>query len=271
MGRVFVSLALFTGASLSALGQPVQLRASFDCTRASNSVERAICGDPGLAEWDGRLGQAFKAAYARLGNDQRRALLEDERRWIALRNGQCDVTGFDLAPKPCILHLTKQRIVALEALRTASLQINVAPQKVATDENRPITPAVGSSQPTRSNSFTSQQAEIQSGANDQQQPPWLLIFLLLIGAVGITKLLLYIRRRNHLVQKYGREIGLKILSRGVWQGMTSEQLRESWGGPVDIDRLLYKTKTKETWKYNQTGKNRFIDSRIGYILKMELS
>ena len=41
--------------------------------------------------------------------------------------------------------------------------------------------------------------------------------------------------------------------------MTSEQLLDSWGNPVDIDRDIYKTRIKETWKYNQTWRNRFKD------------
>jgi len=48
-----------------------------------------------------------------------------------------------------------------------------------------------------------------------------------------------------------------ILAGKVWQGMSNEQLLESWGNPADIDREVRRTKTKETWKYNQTGKNRF--------------
>jgi hypothetical protein len=41
--------------------------------------------------------------------------------------------------------------------------------------------------------------------------------------------------------------------------MSSEQLIDSWGNPVGIDHDVYKTTTKETWKYGQTGKNRFKD------------
>jgi len=94
---------------------------------------------------------------------------------------------------------------------------------------------------------------------DQHQTPWLLYILVLIAAAVLFRLLRYLSRRKYLIGKYGRELGLRILSRSVWQGMTSEQLEDSWGRPVDIDHAVYKTKTKETWKYNQTGKNRFKD------------
>jgi hypothetical protein len=93
----------------------------------------------------------------------------------------------------------------------------------------------------------------------EQPQIWLSIAVVLIALVVIVKLLRYMIRRKQLVQKYGREIGLRILRRTVWQGMSSEQLVDSWGSPADIDHLVYKTKTKETWKYHQTGKNRFKD------------
>jgi hypothetical protein len=88
-------------------------------------------------------------------------------------------------------------------------------------------------------------------------------WLNLIGLVAVVwlavKVTRYVVRRQYLVTKYGRQIGLKILARQVWQGMTAEQLSDSWGNPVDVDHTVYKTKTKETWKYNQTGKNRYKD------------
>jgi len=42
-----------------------------------------------------------------------------------------------------------------------------------------------------------------------------------------------------------------------WQGQTPEQLVDSIGHPVDVDKKVLKTKSKEVWKYNQTGKGRF--------------
>src|ERR1700683_2634784 len=91
------------------------------------------------------------------------------------------------------------------------------------------------------------------------ETPWLLYGVLLMGAFLLFKLVRYLNRRKYLIAKYGRDVGLRILSRSIWQGMTSEQLEDSWGSPADIDHTVYKTKTKETWKYNRTGKNRFKD------------
>ncbi|SEH89081.1 hypothetical protein SAMN02799636_04309 [Methylobacterium sp. 275MFSha3.1] len=66
------------------------------------------------------------------------------------------------------------------------------------------------------------------------------------------------RRYERLMAKYGdASIVDRIMAAEMWQGMTAEMLTDSWGSPVDRDREVYKTRTTETWKYGQTGKNRF--------------
>jgi hypothetical protein len=65
-------------------------------------------------------------------------------------------------------------------------------------------------------------------------------------------------RRDYLISKYGDEnVVRKILEKKIWQGMSREQLIDSWGEPADIDEKIYKTKVKYTYKYAQSGRNRF--------------
>jgi len=65
-------------------------------------------------------------------------------------------------------------------------------------------------------------------------------------------------RRAALLAKYDDpKLVEMIMRRMFWQGQTQEQLLDSLGRPADIDEKVLKTKTKEIWKYNQTGKNRF--------------
>jgi uncharacterized membrane protein len=86
----------------------------------------------------------------------------------------------------------------------------------------------------------------------------MLEFLIGIGvAFLIWKGIAYAMRRTYLIKKYGRELGLRILRKNIWQGMTTEQLADALGNPTDIDQEVHKTKKRETWKYGQTGKNRF--------------
>ncbi len=49
----------------------------------------------------------------------------------------------------------------------------------------------------------------------------------------------------------------RLLDREFWVGQTAQQLRDSLGQPADTDESVTKTRTREVWKYGQTGKNRF--------------
>jgi hypothetical protein len=66
------------------------------------------------------------------------------------------------------------------------------------------------------------------------------------------------KRLEYLRGKYGDEAIVQlIVHHRFWQGQSSEQLIDSVGNPVSIDRNIFKTKTRETWKYSQRGVNRF--------------
>ena len=65
-------------------------------------------------------------------------------------------------------------------------------------------------------------------------------------------------RKRILMAKYAdKRIVAAIIDRKVWQGMTREMLIDSRGDPEEKDETIYKTKTKITYKYGRTGKNRF--------------
>ncbi len=55
---------------------------TFDCARPNAASEEEICADPELADNDGRLNRAWKALLPRLDETTRRALIEDQRRWL---------------------------------------------------------------------------------------------------------------------------------------------------------------------------------------------
>ena len=81
-----------------------------------------------------------------------------------------------------------------------------------------------------------------------------IIVVAIIGAIAFLKM----KRRERLMLKYNdAEIVDKIMNKRIWQGMSQEQLIDSWGSPVTKDQKHLKTKTTEIFKYNQTGKNRF--------------
>lgn len=100
-------------------------------------------------------------------------------------------------------------------------------------------------------------ADASAATSGNSVPPLLVGILILLGCIFLMSMYQRHQRWKQLVSKYGEADASLIWQKQIWQGMTREQLVDSWGKPVDIDQNLYKTKKKETWKYGQTGKNRF--------------
>ena len=65
------------------------------------------------------------------------------------------------------------------------------------------------------------------------------------------------QRLASLTARFGAEAAAHIMRKDIWQGATPEMIMQSIGQPVDIDEQVLKTKTKRTFKYCQTGKNKF--------------
>jgi len=86
----------------------------------------------------------------------------------------------------------------------------------------------------------------------------IMFIILLIAAISAISFINYKRRRAYLLKKYNNEeIVDNIMARRIWQGMTKEQLIDSWGKPAGRDHKVMKTKFSETYKYSQVGRNRF--------------
>ena len=66
------------------------------------------------------------------------------------------------------------------------------------------------------------------------------------------------KRIEYLRNKYADEaLVQRILRHEFWQAQTSEQLADSLGNPDCIDRKVLKAKTREIWKYDRRGVNRY--------------
>jgi uncharacterized protein len=236
---------------------------SFDCRAARSSIERAICGDVTLSEWDSRMGQLFQQAL-RLAKD-RQALLQNQRLWLTQRDSTCGAVA-DTAIWSCLLETTKSRAAKIATSNIEATQtvqpppaVNVPTTPQATPQVRaqsPLSESPGDASP--STTLTSQNKPSPSTSpGDNSFVTIILLFLFILALAIALKLLSAVRREQRLVEKYGAEIAAQIIAQKVWQGMTEEQLTESWGDPAGVGREIIRTKIKETWKYNQTGKNRF--------------
>lgn len=93
---------------------------------------------------------------------------------------------------------------------------------------------------------------------------WVVAALLIVVALAVlwfaARALARRSRYGRLLQKYGDEKLVDALLTGtIWQGMTAEQLRDSWGAPVSIEEKVLKTKVKQVFKYRQVAKDRYRD------------
>jgi hypothetical protein len=90
---------------------------------------------------------------------------------------------------------------------------------------------------------------------------WITIIVAIVAVIALAiwyqhdkkqKRLQYLRDKYH-----DEEVVQKIMAGFFWQGQSEEQLKDAIGHPVEVDRMVLKTKTKEIWKYHKQGVNRF--------------
>jgi len=86
---------------------------SFDCKKASTTVERAICGDKGLADLDDQLANNVRKLIA-AQPAMRATYLEDEREWIRERDHHCTAPNEEQSLNDCL--------VAYDLARFADIQ-----------------------------------------------------------------------------------------------------------------------------------------------------
>ena len=254
---------------------------SYERRLARTATERTIRPDAPPSQSDARMGQALQQAVRR--SKDKPSLLEGQRPWLAERNKRCGVPG-DSTFAVCLPEMTKQRVTA------PSKETTIVTAAAAATSPSPL-PSIPTSTlgraPTTIELPTPKRelvaagtAQSDSSAKTSLQEENSAIGVL-FAAVGLSiafvapRVLRKIRSRRRLaaaqkliekqrdaewqrlVRQYGEEIAARIVAHKVWQGMTVEQLTKSWGSPHDIDCEIVKTRKKETWKYGQTGKNRF--------------
>ena len=87
---------------------------------------------------------------------------------------------------------------------------------------------------------------------------WVIGIFIVLGLVIVYKIAAYKARFKKMLEKYGDATLVRmIMKRSIWQGQTDVQLVDAIGEPVKKDQKVLKTKIRETWKYQRTGRNRF--------------
>jgi len=59
-------------------------------------------------------------------------------------------------------------------------------------------------------------------------------------------------RYEYLENKYGRQVAEKIYSGKIWKGMRAEMVKDSWGSPVKINKIISNSVVREEWYYKNT-------------------
>jgi uncharacterized protein len=86
---------------------------SFDCAKASNVVERAICAKPELAKADREMAALYDALAGKLAGPAKEHLLKDQIAWIGNRARAC--TGNAEEVNRCLEYRYNARIASLKA------------------------------------------------------------------------------------------------------------------------------------------------------------
>ena len=59
-------------------------------------------------------------------------------------------------------------------------------------------------------------------------------------------------RYEYLEKKYGSSMAARLYSHKIWKGMNAQMVKDSWGSPRKIDRLISGNMVKEEWFYKTT-------------------
>jgi hypothetical protein len=61
-----------------------------------------------------------------------------------------------------------------------------------------------------------------------------------------------VSRFTSLENKYGSNMAAKLVSGKIWKGMSAEMVRDSWGNPQKINRVINGNTIKEEWIFKNT-------------------
>ena len=61
-----------------------------------------------------------------------------------------------------------------------------------------------------------------------------------------------VSRFTYLENKYGTDLAARLMGGRIWLGMSAEMVKDSWGSPQKINRVISGNFIKEEWIYNNT-------------------
>lgn len=61
-----------------------------------------------------------------------------------------------------------------------------------------------------------------------------------------------VSRFTNLENKYGSTMAARLMAGKIWKGMNSEMVKDSWGSPMKINRVINDNVIKEEWIFRST-------------------
>jgi uncharacterized protein YecT (DUF1311 family) len=90
---------------------------SYDCTKATKELDRAICYSPAVAALDLELGRIYRETLQKLPADQKQDIQKQQREWLTRREKTCTIYKWWV---DCLKDLYSRRIAELRAATTGS-------------------------------------------------------------------------------------------------------------------------------------------------------
>ena len=119
------------------IGWPTAALASFDCARPHLKVDYVICGSSSAQNANDELTDAWRRVNTLLDPEQRRELLADQRQWISMYGGLCNVPGNGRPTKGQIDRATKcviEKKLETEYMSSIELPIRRMQRKASRNE-----------------------------------------------------------------------------------------------------------------------------------------
>ena len=113
--RCALSGALLVALAGAALAQGIP---RLDCSKATETIDRAICAKPELVAADRRMAAAYASLAGKLAGPAKEHLLGDQRRWLANRTAACIVDPSEI--EDCLESRYSDRTAQLEWLGEAA-------------------------------------------------------------------------------------------------------------------------------------------------------
>jgi len=100
---------LMTLAPIALVAMDLASAASFPCEKASTTVEKMVCADAALSEYDEHLGRYYRGGRITLGAAGQ-CLVKDQRDWLSTKRNKCK-------DKECLKRVYLERLAELDALQ----------------------------------------------------------------------------------------------------------------------------------------------------------